>query len=579
MTFCGERRLANQLPEMAKSYTAHPTWIWLLVVAFTAATALVLSLSMAQRHGMIYGGLDESLYQPLSRVWPLALLLLIAATFSAVYARNGSLPACALLLPRKSRHKTGIGFIAAAFLLSLLAVWALRAFPNSGDEYDYIYQAQTYLAGRLWNPLPAAHEFFSHYHIFEKEQKWVGQYPPGWPLLLAAGHLLAIPYWLVSPLCGAALLIALWRLGGREAEPAAAILVVAIVGFSPFFVFNAASYFSHVSAALFGVLFCYFGLEYLDTPRPLKAVRVGVALGAVGLIRPFDVPIFAIPFVVEFLLKAHSRHYLLAPIIFLGGVPFLAGLFWYNWRITGTPLLMVTSWGYPLLHIGLYAVDEWGTPQPLLARSVKIIVRAIELAEWSSTILVVAYLPALLWKWHNRRARFHDFIFPTIVIALIVYPGSSENRYGPRYYFEAYPLLALTVATYAAAFLQRHWRDRWGAAAQALIFAHLVTCVLSVAIFAYYMRVIINERSDVFDEVARAGLRDAVVIVSSPTGAIRPMLPADLTWNGIELSGDVLYALDLENRRDELRKLYPNRSFHVYERAEDAPRGTIKPLN
>jgi hypothetical protein len=571
--------LASQLPVIAQSDTPRSTQMLLLALAFTAATAFILLLSAAQRHGMIYEGLDKSLHRRLSRVWPLAVLLLIAVAFSAACARNGGIPARALLLPRISWHKAMIALIAATFALSLLAVWALRAFPNSGDEYDYIYQAQTYLAGRLWNPLPAAHEFFSHSHIFEKEQKWIAQYPPGWPLLLAAGHLLALPYWLVSPLCGAALLVALWRLGGREPEPLAAILVVAIVGLSPFFLYNAASYFNHVSAALFGVLFCYFGLEYLDAPRASAAVWAGAALGALGLIRPVDVPIFALPFAIEFLLKARARHYLLTPMILLGGAPFLAGLIWYNWRVTGNPLLLVTSWGYPLLHLGLHPVNEWGAPSSLLDRSVMIIVRAVELAEWSSTILVGAYVPALLWKWHRGRLRFHDLVFPIIVIAFFFYPGSGVNRYGPRYYFEAYPLLALTVAACAAAFLQRHRRDRWGAAAQALIFAHLVTCVLSVAIFSYYMRVIIDERSDMFDQVACAGLHDAVVIVSSHTGAIRPMLPRDLTWNGIDLSGDVLYALDLEGRRDELRQLYPDRHFYIYERAKDAPRGTIKPLN
>jgi hypothetical protein len=64
---------------------------------------------------------------------------------------------------------------AAAFLIfgtafgaSLLLVWVLRAFPNSADEYGYIYEADTLLAGRLWNPLPPHHEFFSFLHIFEK---------------------------------------------------------------------------------------------------------------------------------------------------------------------------------------------------------------------------------------------------------------------------------------------------------------------------------------------------------------------------------------------------------------------------
>src|SRR5262249_17464423 len=63
--------------------------------------------------------------------------------------------------------------IGTSFAATLLFVWVLRAFPNSADEYGYIYGAETLLAGRLWNPLPLHHEFFSFLHIFEKDGKWV----------------------------------------------------------------------------------------------------------------------------------------------------------------------------------------------------------------------------------------------------------------------------------------------------------------------------------------------------------------------------------------------------------------------
>jgi len=74
----------------------------------------------------------------------------------------------------------GFLIIGTLFAASLLLVWVLRAFPNSADEYGYIYEAETLLAGRLWNPLPPHSEFFTFLHIFEKDGKWVREYPPGW---------------------------------------------------------------------------------------------------------------------------------------------------------------------------------------------------------------------------------------------------------------------------------------------------------------------------------------------------------------------------------------------------------------
>src|SRR6266851_6751492 len=131
--------------------------------------------------------------------------------------------------------------IAVAFTASLGIVWALRAFPNSADEYGYIYEAWTLLAGRLWNPLPPHHEFFSFLHIFEKDGKWVSAYSFGWSAPLALAGLLHLPYWLVCPITGAILLFTLATLAQRQDGALGTVLALLLVAPSPFFLFNAAS--------------------------------------------------------------------------------------------------------------------------------------------------------------------------------------------------------------------------------------------------------------------------------------------------------------------------------------------------
>ena len=45
--------------------------------------------------------------------------------------------------------------ILLAFFGCLLAGWAGGvSWPNSGDEYSYVFLADTFRAGRLWNPPP-----------------------------------------------------------------------------------------------------------------------------------------------------------------------------------------------------------------------------------------------------------------------------------------------------------------------------------------------------------------------------------------------------------------------------------------
>ena len=83
------------------------------------------------------------------------------------------------------RRAVALGVIVAGFAGSLAVVWVLRAFPNSADEYAFLFEADTFLAEQLWNPLPPLHEFFAFLHISQVDGKWAALYPPGWPLFLA----------------------------------------------------------------------------------------------------------------------------------------------------------------------------------------------------------------------------------------------------------------------------------------------------------------------------------------------------------------------------------------------------------
>src|SRR5262245_4978525 len=97
--------------------------------------------------------------------------------------------------------------LAAAMLIVASAVaidqFLLRDFPNSGDEYVYLYQAQTLAEGHWVNPAPARQESFTFNYIVFTDGRAYGVFPVGWPLLLAGAITLGIPTWLVNPLLGA----------------------------------------------------------------------------------------------------------------------------------------------------------------------------------------------------------------------------------------------------------------------------------------------------------------------------------------------------------------------------------------
>ena len=100
-----------------------------------------------------------------------------------------------------------------------------------------------------------------------------------------------------------------------------------------------------------------------------------------------------------------------------------------------------------------------------------------ELAVFTSPLLLLGYFAAFAWKAIRRRLSFFDFIFPVTVAAFLLIAFDGGNRYGPRYYFEAYPFLVLTVVSALVPVLQDRARPRWVASAGFLVFAHLMWCV------------------------------------------------------------------------------------------------------
>ena len=83
------------------------------------------------------------------------------------------------MLIRHNRHKTLLSIACfCAFGFALTSIYAhsvLQEFPNSADEYAYVFQADTFGAGRLWNPTLARplQEFFQFNHVAQRDGKWL----------------------------------------------------------------------------------------------------------------------------------------------------------------------------------------------------------------------------------------------------------------------------------------------------------------------------------------------------------------------------------------------------------------------
>jgi hypothetical protein len=498
-----------------------------------------------------------------------AIALLLALMVVVVVARTRPDEEATLSDHGATRHRVipnrAWWFALCAFALALplfTSTFVLDRFVNSGDEFAYLWQAKAFLAGHLSYDAPPLGETFVAFRTWIHENHWVSQYPPGWPLVLAAAGLVSVPPWAVNPLLGALSVAALAALLRKAASPGTAFGLVVVYAATSFFIFNAASYFPHIATALLVMGFVAATQIYLRHGTRGAALGMGAALGAIGLIRPYSALLLII-LLAGWYLVTRRRITKTDFLIPLAGLPFLVALAAYQDLVMGSPWVSTYAAEYELPAFKL----------ELTRNTVFTTLRLLEeLLAWSGPLLITAYAAALFVKARAKRLDLYDLILPLFVAAYVIQGYAGGNRYGPRYYFDAYPLIFLSIAT--ALPLVRAWRfaidRRLGLHFVALCLLHaLVVYPFAAALFYR----IVRERQEVYDLAAEAGLKDAVVVVESSAGATSPMQPHDLARNEPGLAGDVLYARGEAADVAAIRSLFPERSVWIYEREDDRPNG------
>ena len=460
----------------------------------------------------------------------------------------------------------------AAYTLMLVAVCelVLQRFPNSGDEYVYLYQAATLGAGRLANPAPALPEFFDFYYIVQDQGRAFGTFPPGWPLAIAAARAVGIPPWLLNPLLGTATLLLLWALGSALHGPRAGVLAAAIAGVSGFFIFNAASFFSHTfcGALLVAAAWCAVRAGRGRTIYPLL---VGFLIGWAVVTRYFTGVVCGLAVIALLVRYVRPRPLGAMALVAVGGAPWVLFLLAYNlalsgnmWRITTTDLTF-SAWfapGFPLRGLDILSTQ------------------ILRFLVWTPPALLVAYFWYLRRGSQDTRRGAIDWLFVVTAVTLIAYLNRGGNQYGPRFYYEAFLFMLVFVAAnlFRADTLQQ--ADRGTRRMFAAMAVSVAAAPLILAVHAWQARTVVSERTDLYTRVAANGLRNAVVLVSGRVGTARPMAARDLTRNGIHYSGSVLFALDLGNEENcRLAAAFDRRSLYVYAWDRERRAGNLSPLN
>ena len=526
---------------------------WAAFVVIPVVYSLVLLLVLRSPTRGEYGGV---------------LLAGLSLAFSAAAMWIGR-PSARRLLDLAARPARGWGAapIGWAALLTFLlcaavAYFVLEAFPISADELAYIFQARTYAEGRLWADAPPLAAAVQFPHIFDLHGMWVSQYLPGWPIVMAPAAALQAPLWLVNPVIGAATVVTFFVLARRYVGRETAWIGVALLVVSAFFLMTYGSYFNHGFTTLAGVAFALFGSRYWRDGRVRDALLAGICLGAMGLTRPQNAAAFAAPFVVFLVLAKDRRKGLLW--FMLGGAPFLAALLAYDAAITGHPLRPVQT---------VMVREPLGVPG---GRGVKReIQRLLRLPEWTSPILLFGWAAAFLLALKRRQADFTDWIMPVTFVALLFYGGQGGPQFGSRYFFEAWPFAILTALKIVEPLLRDTSRP---SQASWIASGVLAAVVLQLAYMPPRMlreHWIVEEQREPYRAVVAARLKHALVLFPDDNGGrFRQPFPNDFLRNGPHVERqNVIYALDLGLRNNELLAAYPGRAVYIWEN------GALSPLN
>jgi hypothetical protein len=512
----------------------------------------------------------------------------------------------------------------AAGRRSLLGAWCLsglllalhvaltaaagRAFdgmpPAYHDEYSYLFQAQTFLAGRLYFPTHQKPEFFDQMHVLNDNGVFASRYFPGVGLWLMPWLALGKPYWGHYLAGGLTVSLVFWigrELGlagafievGEETEPQSAGWANAIGFLAGLFcaVFPAMLLFgnlllSHHPTTLALAAFVLSYLRALRSERLGWPVAGGVALACAMLCRPLTAFGFAVPFGLHLAwLVTRGQLSRCVPRVAAALTPMLAGLVLlagYNMALTGNPLR--TPYGlYTRIytprhvygfrnvtrgerHLGpkvLENYDRWATElgDLTVTRAVELSgARAVASARWSLgpvtlSWLLAAWLIVLPWL----RTGWKLVAGAAAGLHAAYFPYGFDGIFTLSYVLESVIALCLVTAG-VSVWLVRSWleRGRWARpvwlAALLLAGCHGPLVQLQQGI----VQVLFPREYYAAFERSLESVEPPAIVFIEPDPSDRHR---DLVTNSPDLSGPILRVRHRGAANVELAQQYPERKL------------------
>jgi hypothetical protein len=460
-----------------------------------------------------------------------------------------------------------LGFALAAALGSMLVnQFVYLNTPVTTDENSYVFQAQTFLEGRLTRPCPPVPPAFHHEMIIMDSQVgWLSRYPPAHALWLLPGVRLGQPRLMVA----LAAAVSVWFLSGSALWLGGSALAVCLaLLFSPYFQFMHGTLLSHTSGLMAVSVLWWAYVRWQSGGHARWAAVAGVAWGFLFLNRTYTGLLIALPLgldaAVRLALRWRRGSQWLGSTLF--GLTALAGVGAYL-------LYNHLALGDPSQSIHLYYADEWAlgfSDSHRLWEGLQMAVQNLRLLDrwlWGSPGSLLVLGAAAVIGWSAAWTPVCAGCLLAIVLGHVAFSFPGFNTCGPYYYFETLPF-AITLVGLAAARLRR-WRYAPG------LFV-VLTLALVGASLAFMKQEARRTRKDrTQDTRAWAALRQAPPHALVFVTGFREDVGRQLVFNPQGVRSDPLVVANWGEKNRLVAAAFPDRTCYWLKPGRDR----VEPIN
>ncbi len=482
-------------------------------------------------------------------------------------------------------------YILIATTLTGFYSWGATQFTTSiHDEQSYLFQAKTFLLGRVTNPPHPERLFFDQYHIIN-EGVYASKYFPGYAATLAPFVLLGIPY--LNPLFFYALQLFLIFLLGKELfGRKTGWIAMVLASFSPQMLLQSCFLLGHIPCSVFLLLFYYLFIRSEREQPLLNITLAGLSWGMAFLIRPMSAVGFALPVGLYVLYRFFRGRYHDGGkrlVCWLGPFLLTAALYCgYNKAVTGSytkaPFDHYAEVHAPFHRYGFdtwtrYAaeaegprVDRWFNEYyhdhtPLIG--IKFMgVRLGILVEYLFGSTALAFIFFALWLIRLRARDPRDWMIFCIFLSLQIihiphwYPGILT--FGSNYLYEASGLILIALSHALGVTLEQICPARWRSIALAGI---LALCAIMAAplliVSAADMNGVKRLKLFLLHRLGQDGPKPKVVFVRYPPRAnVNLQIFVD---NPPDLQGSPIFVHDRGSENFKLVPYFPGHSFYIFD--------------